>query len=197
MNLDFTTSTDGPELFLPPGRFHVPYDEARSLLVDHPRFRDSDTRRDIWEGFEDYLARFFGLEEHFSDALEGEPLIHRIWLGGSYVSSKVNPSNIDVAVLINAPGEKRIKGKPKAGWMTKAFDRDVVLPEFRVSSLRISYRPVRSVFKSKTLPADDQDYLRERGAWDDWWQRCRPPGAKGAPTLESAGPRRGYLEVAP
>ncbi|WP_420077019.1 DUF6932 family protein [Streptomyces sp. JL3001] len=197
MDLDFSVKANGVEFFLPPGRFHVAYEEARALLVDHERFQGSDTRRQIWDGFESYLARFFVLEEHFGALLEGEPLIHRLWLGGSYVSSKLNPSNIDVAVLVNTPGEKRIKGKPRAGWMTKAFDRNDVLPEFRVSSLRISYRPVRSVFKSRTLAAEDQDYLRERGAWDDWWQRCRPPGAKGAPTLESAEPRRGYLEVAP
>ncbi|MFF0198007.1 DUF6932 family protein [Streptomyces anulatus] len=197
MSLEFNSNTNGEYLFLSPGRYHVDYDEARALLIDNENFRDSSTRRDIWAGFESYLGRFFALEEHFGDFLDGEPLIHRLWLGGSFVSSKVNPSNIDVAVLINCPGERRIKGRPKSAWMTKAFDRDLVLPEFRVSSVRIPYKPVRSVFKSKTLPADEQDYLRERGAWDDWWQRCRPPGAKGAPTLESAGPQRGYLEVAP
>lgn len=197
MTLDFTTKIHDEYEFLAPGRYSVSYDAAFDLLVGNPRFRESQTRAAIWTSFETYLGRFFFLEEHFAAELEGERLIHRLWLGGSYVSSKVDPSNIDVAVLVNDVGAQRIKGKPRSAWMNDAFTRRKILPEYKVSSVRVSYRPVRSVLPPERLPAEDQQYLRDRGAWDDFWQRCRPPGEKDAPTLESAKPMRGYLEVAP
>lgn len=196
MSLDFTVAANGQDLFLKPGRYQVDPDEARALLVDNVRFRESKTRTEIWNGFEAYMARFFALEEHFATLLGETPLVHRVWLGGSFVSSRLDPSNIDVTVLVNTASEHAIKGKPKAGWMTQAFAREKIKDQYRVSPLRVPYRLIVSVFSSHLLPADEQAYLRERGAWDDWWQRCRPAGAKGAPTLESAKPRRGYLEVA-
>ena len=79
--------------------------------------------------------------------------------------------------------------------MTKAFTRVHTERHYMLSALEVRYRPVRSVFEREELEYEEQEYLRQRGAWDDWWQRCRPPGEKDAPTLESAAPKRGYLEV--
>ncbi|MFJ9819346.1 DUF6932 family protein [Streptomyces sp. NPDC101151] len=193
--LDFTVQANGQDYYLRPGRYQVDADEAHALLVAHERFGESTTRNQIWDGFEAYMARFFHLEEHFGDILNGEPLIHRVWLGGSFVSSRVNPRNADLTVFVNDTAAQTIKGKPKAGWMTRAFTRIHTEKDYFLSALEVRYRPIRSVFQLGELEHTELEYLRQRGAWDDWWQRCRPVGEKDAPTLESAEPRRGYLEV--
>ncbi|MGW4508543.1 DUF6932 family protein [Streptomyces sp. NPDC004436] len=193
--LDFSVLANGQDYFLGPGRYRVDADEARALLVDSPRFAESSTRLRIWDGFESYLARFFMLEDHFSETLRGEPLVHCVWLGGSFVSSRLDPSNADLTVFVNESSAQAIKGRPGAGWMTTAFKRQHTEKTFSLSAIEVRYRPVRSVFQLDELEHAELEYLRQRGAWDDWWQRCRPPGEKDAPTLESAAPRRGYLEV--
>lgn len=193
--VDFTAQPHGEDYFLQPGRYQVDADEARALLVDGPRFEGSDTRQQIWDGFERYMARFFHLEEHFEAVIAGGSLVHCVWLGGSFVSSRLNPSNADLTVFIDDGNAQKIKGKPKAGWMTQAFKRVHTERHYLLSALEVRYRPIPSVFELEELEHPDLEYLRQRGAWDDWWQRCRPPGEKGAPTLESAVPRRGYLEV--
>ncbi|WP_328469569.1 DUF6932 family protein [Streptomyces sp. NBC_00448] len=123
-------------------------------------------------------------------------LIHAIWLGGSYVSTKVNPQNIDLTVLVDEGTAAAMRGREGTRWLTSAFNRKARLAELGVSPVRVGYRPIVSVFRPEQLDPVEQSYLRERGAWDDWWQRCRPDGVdKGEPTLQSAAPRRGYVEV--
>ncbi|MFJ3954266.1 DUF6932 family protein [Streptomyces libani] len=182
--------------FLPPGRYRVGPEDAYALLVDAERFRDSRTRRSLWEGLEAYLSRFFDLEERHRQVAGEVRLIHSLWLGGSFVSTKVDPGNIDLTVLTDDAAVAALKGLPGTRWLTSAFKREARLAEFGVSPLHVGYRPIVSVFRPETLDAADQTYLRHRGAWDDWWQRCRPDGVdKSEPTLDSAAPRRGYLEV--
>lgn len=193
--LDFTVCANGQDYFLTPGRYQVDADEARTLLVEQERFADSTTRQEIWNGFERYMGRFFRLDEHFSDILRGQSLVHGVWLGGSFVSSRLNPRNADLTVFVNDAAAQAIKGKPRAGWMTRAFTRIHTEKEYLLSALEVRYQPVRSPFDLDVLEHTELEYLRQRGAWDDWWQRCRPAGQKDAPTLESAAPTRGYLEV--
>ncbi|MFJ5099308.1 DUF6932 family protein [Streptomyces sp. NPDC088557] len=186
----------GERGFLPPGRYRLSPDDAEQMLVADDRFNGSETRPELWAGLEAYLSRFFELEERHADALEGKGLVHAVWLGGSYVSTKLNPHNIDLTVLVDEAASELIKGRVGTKWLNAAFNRKARLAEFGVSPLRVGYRPVASVFRAELLDPRDQAYLRERGAWDDWWQRCRLDGAdKTEPTTESAAPRRGYLEV--
>ncbi|MET9568013.1 hypothetical protein ABZY34_02500 [Streptomyces virginiae] len=171
-------------------------DSAERLLVTGTRFSESRTRKTLWTGLEAYLSRFLELEDRHGEALGGQGLIHAVWLGGSFVSTKVNPQNIDLTVLIDEAASESIKGLSGTRWLISAFNRKARLTEFGVSPLRVGYRPVVSVFRAELLDPRDQAYLRERGAWDDWWQRCRPDGVdKTEPTLETAMPQRGYLEV--
>ncbi|MGW3691935.1 DUF6932 family protein [Streptomyces sp. NPDC005125] len=182
--------------FLPPGRYRLDPDGAERLLVSDERFRASATREQLWAGLETYLSRFFDLEEKHRNEIGVHQLIHAIWLGGSYVSSKINPQNIDLTVLIDERAASAMKGLEGSRWLSSAFNRKARLAELGVSPLRVGYRPVISVFRAELLDPEDQAYLRERGAWDDWWQRCRPDGVdKSEPTLETVAPQRGYLEV--
>lgn len=182
--------------FLPPGRYRLDADGAEQLLVADERFNGSETRERLWTGLETYLSRFFDLEEQHEVALGGQELVHAIWLGGSFVSTKLNPKNIDLTVLVDETAAACIRGRAGAKWLLKAFSRQARLDELGVSPLRIGYRPVVSVFRPALLAPEDQGYLRDRGAWDDWWQRCRLAGEdEGEPTPETVAPRRGYLEV--
>ncbi|MFD9493696.1 DUF6932 family protein [Streptomyces sp. NPDC060005] len=183
--------------FLPLGRYSVSFDEAESMLVSAPEFQDSATRTGLWDGFHGYLDRFLTLEDTYADALAGRPLIHRLWLGGSFVSTKPEPGNIDATLLIDTRAEGVVRGKPGSKWLTTAFQsRERMREKFGVSPLRIGYQPVAHIFEPERLTPDERTYFTERGVWDDWWQRCRLPGQRDrSPSEESAAPARGYLEV--
>jgi hypothetical protein len=182
----------------PPGRYRVTPEQAFAMLVEADRFVASETRRPLWESFERYMARFFALEEMYPELARELKLVHCVWLGGSYVSTKVDPDNIDLTVFIDDEAASVYRGKRGAPWIREAFDRDKIKRDFGLSPIRVKYRPIPSVFLPDKLASEDQEYLRDRGAWDDWWQRCRQQGIeKMAPTVESARPARGYLEVTP
>ncbi|GAA2580417.1 MULTISPECIES: DUF6932 family protein [Streptomyces] len=165
--------------FLPLGRYSLSVGEAEDMLVLAPEFLGSDTRWALWDGLNKYLEPFFALEDSYADALDGRTLIHRLWLGGSFVSAKTDPRNIDATLLIDVGAERAVRGRPGSKWLTTAFQsRAHMLRKFGVSPVRVGYRPVG------------------RGVWDDWWQRCRLPGhTDRSPSHESAAPARGYLEV--
>lgn len=122
--------------FLPPGRYRIDPDEAEQLLVADERFQASATRAQLWSGLDTYLSRFFDLEERHQGILDGSQLIHALWLGGSYVSSKIDPQNIDLTVLIDERAASAIRGLEGTRWLSSAFNRRARLAEFGVSPLR-------------------------------------------------------------
>lgn len=186
----------GDDGFLEPGRYRLDPEQAEQQLVYNPIFASSETRQTLWQGLETYLSRFFDLEDRHREVIGDRSLIHALWLGGSYVSTKLNPQNVDLTVLIDEGAVAALRGLEGTRWLASAFNRKARLAEHGVSPLRVGYRPIVSVFRSERLDPAEQAYLRERGAWDDWWQRCRPDGVdKSEPTLHSAAPRRGYVEV--
>ncbi|MFD5218542.1 DUF6932 family protein [Streptomyces tendae] len=186
-----------PNGFLPLGRYSVSFDEAESTLVSAPEFRESATRTQLWDGLHGYLERFLALEDTYADELGGLVLVHRLWLGGSYVSAKIDPQNIDATLLIDTRAERAVRGKPGSKWLTVAFkSRDSVKERYGVSPTRVGYRPVGNVFRPERMTPEERTYFMERGVWDDWWQRCRlPDHAVRSPSEDSAVPARGYLEV--
>ncbi|MFB7579966.1 DUF6932 family protein [Streptomyces hydrogenans] len=180
--------------FLPLGRYSVSFEEAESMLVDAVEFQDSPTRRTLWEGLDRYIQRFFALEDAY---LDDARLIQGVWLGGSFVSSKYEPRNIDAALLIDVEAERAVRGNPGSKWLTSAFkSRDSIREKFGVSPLRIGYHRVAHVFEPERFTPEERTYFTERGVWDDWWQRCRLPDQEArSPSEQSAIPARGYLEV--
>lgn len=183
--------------FLPLGRYSVSFDEAENALVGAADFQESSTRTTLWDGLHGYLDRFLTLEDVYAEALGDLALVHRLWLGGSFVSAKLDPDNIDATLLIDTRAERAVRGRPGSKWLTTAFEsRDSIKRKFGVSPVRVGYRPVSHVFQAERMTPEERTYFMERGVWDDWWQRCRPPGqADRAPTEASAIPARGYLEV--
>lgn len=179
-----------------PGRRRIEVEQARTLLVDSSEFVESETRPTLWDGLLRYLARFAYLEERHASLLDDIPLVHFLWMGGSFVSGELNPNNIDVTVAVDARAKERLKGRELAGWLRDAFYRDQVLADFGLSPLEIPYMPVVSVFDRRSLEPSEREYLESRGSWDDWWQRRRDPqSATGEPSPATVGTKRGYLEV--
>lgn len=172
------------------------WDDAETELVRAQRFVASSTRPMIWDGLERYLARFGELEDANQSVLDGLKLVRAIWLGGSFVSSEQEPRNIDVTVFGDDAAFVAMGGRPGAGWLSKAFYRDHTKALYHLDPLLVRYRPISSTFQSHKLSPADTAYLRERGAWDEWWQRMRGPGASGAaPSRATIGAVRGYVEV--
>jgi hypothetical protein len=167
------------------------------MLVSASEFEDSATRSRLWDGLHGYLDPFLTLEDTYASTLGDLSLIHSLWLGGSFVSAKLDPANIDATLLIDTRAERAVRGKPGSKWLTTAFQsRSRMREKFGVSPLRIGYQPVPHVFEPERFTPDERTYFTERGVWDDWWQRCRLPDTDDrSPSEDSAAPARGYLEV--
>lgn len=187
------------EQFPPPGRHRLTLEEAEAVLVGSPVFADSTTRPALWSNLLNYLGEFAAVEARHADRLvevdrADQGVLHCLWLGGSFVSSKPSPRNIDVTVLLDAVARNSLRGLPNTRWLTEAFSRDKMLDEFGLSPLPIAYDPPASPFRAHEWSAGHRGYLSDRGLWDDFWQRTRRPGST-SPTLETAAPARGYVEV--
>ncbi len=183
------------EAFPPPGRTRLAFADAEAELVSDPYFSPSISRQRLWDGLGAYLARFVLLEQRHQ-ALLSAPLVPFMWLGGSFVSNEQDPRNLDITVAFSAAGRLALRGHPGAGWLTDAFARARTEAEFGLRALELPHLLLPSVFQSHRLRADEQNYLRERGAWDDWWQRIRDPGQTNVgPTAHTVVSRRGYVEV--
>lgn len=187
LSIDFDSTTG----FLPPGRISLRPAEAYDFLVTADRFARSTTRNELWGNFEEFLSRFVFLEEQHAGVLPG-PLLDRVWLGGSFVSSKLNPRNMDVTLFLHGEVRQALRGRLGAGILAKS--RSKWEKELNISPLIVDYHPAGKIFRLDELTEHQRHYFTSRGRWDDWWQRIRLEGYD-APSLETAAARRGYLEV--
>lgn len=180
---------------LPRGRYLCDFPEIEQRFVSDFSFTASATRAEVWRGLLDYLGAWDDTQTALSAHLPG-PLVLGAWLGGSFVSGAVNPANADLTVLVSGDALRAARGHPGAGRITKLSYRDGMLQQYLVSPLVLRYEPIARVFQPERLTPDERDYLTMRGVWDDWWQRARPAGVADAePTVDTAHPVRGYLEV--
>lgn len=185
-----------PELtaegFLPVGRYAARLQEIQDSFVSHTRFKNSATRPQLWEGFELYLATWAGAE----DRLGVPGLLHRVWMGGSFASSTLDPGDVDLTVMVDDELRQSCRGKPGAGILRDLVgDRTRIRQTFGVEPFELRWRPVTSVFDLGRLTPEERDYLLARGAHEDLWERVRPAGSKGPLRPEDARAARGFLEV--
>lgn len=167
---------------LPPGRFRLSAQEIQDVWVDASAFALSTTRQLIWSQWVEAAA-----------ALRGAVPVCVAWLGGSFLSDRIDPGDLDCVWVIDDVLLATAKMNPQAERLIAFFSnnqlRDVGL---EVDSFVLPWRR-----RPEIAPRDELDgqYLRRRGYWDDFWQRTRS-GTKGsAPTRTDAVPRRGYAEV--
>ena len=148
-------------------------DEVRSCFA-----QDSSSRRaEVWAEFEMALS-----------LLRSVVRVSRVWVGGSFISVKEEPGDVDAVFFVRADqilharlreDDSRILGLAASGHHFK-----------EVTGLRVD-----SFLVPWTLEAgaDVTEYQRRRGYWDDWWERRRRQ--PGDPVESGAYQRRGYVEV--
>lgn len=158
---------------LPQGRWVSDLDEVYTALVEAPAFESSSTRRECFEQLEKFLA------------LAGKRFtIPAIFLGGTFVTAKIDPSDADFSALLDVSGFADMDPR-----------YDVVKNLFLNGRARLHRCDPYWIPWRPSWTQADGDYARARGSWDDWWQRDVPKSSRGLELREHGMPRRGYLEV--
>lgn len=166
---------------LPQGRYATTLEFFETTYVLSQPFSGSTTRGKIWADFKVAL-----------NLLRSVVPIASVWVGGSFTTSKVNPSDIDCLFVIDSDdlleAHKDSDNAQIVAWF--AVPGLLKLNNLLVDSYVL---PWRAVTEPHLLEDDDLEYYRARGYWDDWWQRQRvvPDQLDRRNTF----PQRGYLEV--
>lgn len=173
---------------LPRGRHRVTEADVKAAFVDHAQFGDSATRSEVWEEYE--TGR---------DLLRRRVRIHAVWIGGSFLTSKVDPNDMDALFIVSARDYGKLDGRgktivdsfrPKVGALGKPVRSHALK---RLDSFLLMWFPW-SPFEPNG--GAQGAYAVDRGYWDDWWQRDRYNKPDGQPPhWMDAIPTRGYLEV--
>lgn len=172
--------------YLERGRHRLTEAEVHARFVGHADFAASTTRQDIWDEYE--LGR---------DLLRSKVRIHAIWIGGSFLTSKVDANDMDALFMISASdyagldanGQQVVNSflaNPATGVRGHGFNT--------LDSYLVAWQPF-SPLDPLGGPEQNQ-YTAMRGYWDDFWQRDRFNSVKGSPpNWQDALPVRGFLEV--
>jgi hypothetical protein len=174
---------------LPRGRYACDLAELKSLFVGANWAASSPTRADIWSDFETTI-------DLFRDVDPGLPTA--VWIGGSFITSRLDPDDIDLTFLLDGDVYESLSNtkKRKVDRLSARDGQNCRLrtrSNLRVDCFAIVCRLVALPWKDLTDEA--ATYFRTRGLWDDWWQRFRTVAKGSVPTIEGAKPVRGYLEV--
>lgn len=172
---------------LPPGRHRCTLAEVEQQFVLDPSFAASVTRPAIWQDWQTALT-----------LLTDSALVYTAWISGSFVTSKIDPGDIDACFALSI--EDALTRSPADRAVIESFIRRIHGPAghpvpahgLRVDSYPIWWAPFHGE------PEDDAkylDYCRNRGYWDDFWSRSRTTPKGAPPERPDAYPVRGYLEV--
>lgn len=181
--LDHTCGT------LPRGRYLADLLGLKSEFVESEWASASTTRTEIWDHFETVTELFRKVDPE---------LAHAVWVGGSFVTTTVDPDDIDLTYLLDG-GRYEALSNTQRKKITSLAARDGNISRLRskhglrVDCFTIVCHPVPLPWKD--LTAEEAAYFRTRGLWDDWWQRSRTGPKEALPTEADAKPVRGYLEV--
>ncbi|WP_330261732.1 DUF6932 family protein [Streptomyces sp. NBC_00539] len=167
--------------FLPPGRYAASLDVLYAEFVEA---LDSPRRRELWSEWEHHRAAV--------EAWTGE--ITRLWVGGSFISGKQEPSDVDVTYLLRSEVYDRLDQESLVSlgeltdqpWCTEhsmRIDAYVV----RLPDAMPFWQMMPSLFTSAT-----SESFRDIGLYDEVWQRTR---ASSDPAGRLGELRRGYVEV--
>lgn len=151
----------------------------------------SATRARLWEGFVDYLSEWMDLEE-----LAGCQLLHAVWMAGSFISAKRDPSDIDITPVHDLGSDSVLSSKNLKSRLKRLIGhRQSVVKEFGVEPFPLGWTRIPSTLNPDRLSEVERSYLARRGAYDEWWQRVRPPGKERSPIAPDSWAARGYVEV--
>lgn len=166
---------------LPPGRYAASLADLYAQLVSST---GSATREAIWKEWAQHRV--------IMEAVAGD--ITRLWVGGSFVSRKPDPSDVDVTYLLRAEAYDRLDRD------TLSYLDDLTLRAWCVENgMRVDAHLVRlpeemavSQMMPSLLTREASESFRDIGLYDEVWQCTRgASGTNGVP----GELRRGYVEV--
>ena len=174
---------------LPPGRYLTCADEVHDQFVTAEIFSESHSRSGLWVNWVEHVRLL--------EALMGcEP---RTWMAGSFVSSKLDPLDIDVFYGFD-PGAFDALDREDLVYLAQLCTRESCIKQF---NMRIDayftrlpdHLPVDDL-RPQRMGAQNLQAFQSLGLYDEIWQRERRALA-GESTLVPVQDhiRRGYLEV--
>jgi hypothetical protein len=177
-----------PSGLLPLGRYAATPPEVEAAFVTGHRWSGSKTRPTIWADWQKITAQTRKIIP-----------VAAAWLGGSFVTDKDDPDDLDVVYLIDSR-ESAVVTKPLHRGFLALLAQGHALRDTsgaRLDTFVINWVPDpdgTGLAGPSVVPGFD-DYTKSRGYWDDLWQR-KLSGPKMSPRVPSdALPKRGYLEV--
>ncbi|MFF2851603.1 DUF6932 family protein [Streptomyces sp. NPDC058001] len=170
---------DPDTLCPPPGRYPMTWDEVENSLVRAETFQASITRSGLWTELQSHRAQV--------ECLFGS--VRRLWLAGSFVSGKLDPSDVDLAYLVDAHVFQAVTEVDDIADLANLSDREwCVKHGMRIDAYLLSL-PATVDFRDLGLVGamapGDSEIFQMLGLYDEIWQRCRM----------GDGRRRGYAEV--
>ncbi|MED7930427.1 hypothetical protein SMD20_39810 [Nonomuraea sp. LP-02] len=142
---------------LPPGRYQCSPGGVKRRFVE--AFSHTSNRSTIYDEWRSHRAAMKQLA----------PVLYQ-WIDGSFVTNKLNPSDIDVVTFVDGPAYDRL---PR-------WRRDVIT-ELCNSHGQLAYSRVDSYIVSVFPDGDHRSalYQSDRDYWSGAWSRFRPGMAKG------------------
>ncbi|MEU0877811.1 hypothetical protein ABZ345_04365 [Lentzea sp. NPDC005914] len=174
-----------PNGMLPLGRYSCSSDEIYNYFVRGLDFFGSTTRPQIWN---DWITVRDGLRQILP--------VYTAWISGSFVSSKLDPDDMDIVFTVDGTAYDSLPVGMFARQAVDSLSRGRHFHEQagkRLDTYIISWYPIPS--PGPDMGTHENTYYLSRGHWDDFWQRKRITPKTLAPTQADCIPRRGYLEV--
>ena len=157
---------------LPLGRFSTSIEDVEARFVP----ADNERRQELWKQWK-HLTRLV-------HAVVG--VLPAVWLGGSFLSSKTLPNDIDTVYILKRDDMLRLK-EDQAKVFNLIQTRQLDIGVDRVEPFFLFVEEVQgSGISGNYGPATG--YLMLRGYWDQLWSRSRADVAQSYPS-------HGYLEV--
>ncbi|BBY41813.1 DUF6932 family protein [Mycolicibacterium celeriflavum] len=161
---------------LPRGRFCASVEDIEKRFVADSAYEESTTREQIWSDFIDLVELIRRLRVRVPAA----------FVGGSFVTDKTDPSDVDAALFIDM---SRITRPDTFSEVEKIVANPKVDLGLKVDAFLIQWHP------DGTQVGREPNYIGQRGTWDDFWQRKVAKADRNPPQRSHAMPVRGYLEV--
>ncbi|MEU2878330.1 hypothetical protein [Streptomyces sp. NPDC007070] len=180
LNANCLPGADMDGHLLPPGRYAMSIDDLHERFV---RSTGSAVRQEIWEEWTQHRA--------IVEAWTGE--ITRMWVGGSFISRKPVPSDIDVTYLLRAEAFDRLDTEALSYLDDVTLRGWCVEHGMRVDALLLRLPkpvPVSQMAPSLLHPREADSY-RDLGLYDEVWQCTKSDSGSELP----GELRRGYVEV--
>lgn len=161
---------------LPSGRYRVTREQMQERFTSTPR------RAELWD--------------HWTTAtelLQSHVQVCAAWIGGSYLTSKPEPGDIDCVYIIDSHHIETATGEARQ--VLEAFARQSVIRQvfgLELDTFILEWRASATPLRSNP---EVRSYHQVRGYWDDLWSKMRSAHKGAEPKRLDSHPRRGYVEV--